>query len=544
MMGLRLFETRPEHPLADPGEAKRMLDSLPRDQPDEAVQELQHWLGTLRDFDGFGCDVRLALVNRLDEFARPLVAELFSGYLVQAHQRGRAEHKRQELLQAFCDNLSGAYARCVSDNEKGEARAKEIRDQLPLALGRAYRAAFFGSKVRAMLYLASSARRWSVLYQSIAFAEVAHFDATPVRLYEREVTSSPRIELLKLLGFELCASRELPPEQVELASRIIDRVARSFVWSHERSDGCTAVVDLACDVPPRFAREEAAAPGRRFFGAGPALARLAELEAAGARDLLADEVRFGPEFAATQIVTVIRHLLRYLGPTPPRRQSERERSAGHIHLLHGFQAICQSIATIDAGAKVALREDLKLGAKNQNSGLQVEAEAVEARPEAWTAVDRSAWGLGVSVPAGLGGWAQPGSLCAVREADDAPWAVALVRRMEATQAGQLRCGLQVLSKKPVSVWLRVLGRKGEEVSNWESSTGSFAYDYARAIVLADAPKVNDKPVLLLAGGKFVPDQICELVMGEHSRHIRLTEFLEEGADYVRAAFVWMARAKS
>jgi hypothetical protein len=37
--------------------------------------------------------------------------------------------------------------------------------------------------------------------------------------------------------------------------------------------------------------------------------------------------------------------------------------------------------------------------------------------------------------------------------------------------------------------------------------------------------------------------MCEIVMGEHSRHIKLVEFLEEGADYVRAGFAWLAPQK-
>lgn len=542
-MALHLFAARPEHPLADPGEAARVLDALPRDRPEDAVQELQHWLGTLRDFDGFACDERLALVKRLDEVARPLAAALFSEFLANAHLRGRSERRREELLQAFGDNLCGAYARCVSDNEKGEARAKEIRGELPLALGRAYRAAFFSAKVRAMLYLPAAKSRWPALYHLLAFAEVAHCDAVPARLYEREVVSSPRFELLKLLAFELIAARELPPEQVELASRVLDRVTRSFVWGLAPNAGCTALVDLASGAPPRFVAGEAPSGGRRFFGAGPALARLAEWEALSARDVLSDEVRFGPEFGATQIVTVIRHLLRYLGAKPPRRQAAREASVGRVEVLHGFDVICQSVAAIDVG-KAALREDLQVAVRKQHGGLQVEAEVAEARPEAWTALDRSAWGIGASAQGGTGAWAQPGSLCAVRDGAAAPWSVAIVRRMDAGSAGAVRCGLQVLSKKPVSVWLRVLGRQGQEVSNWESSTGSFAYDYTRAIVLPDAPKVGELPVLLLAAGKFVPEQICEIVMGEHSRHIRLAQFIEEGADYARAAFAWVPRAKS
>lgn len=541
-MALRLFAARPEHPLADPGEAARVIEALPRDRPEDAVQELQHWLGSLRDFDGFACDERLALVKRLDEVARPLAAELFAGFLAKARLRGRNERKREELLQAFGDNLCGAYARCVSDNEKGEARAREIREELPLALGRAYRAAYFAAKVRAMLYLPALRAQWPALYQPLAFAEVAHFDAVPVRLYEREVVSSPRAELLKLLAFELIAARELPPEQVELASRVLDRVARSFVWGLQPSAACTALVDLASAAPPRFVAGDAAAAGRRFFGAGPALARLAEWETLSARDVLSDEVRFGPEFGATQIVSVIRHLLRYLWAKPPRRQGSREASVGRIQVLHGFDAICQSVPAIDIG-KAALREDLEVAARKQQGSLQVEAEVADARPEAWIAVDRSAWGIGASAQGGLAAWAQPGSLCAVRDSPAAPWAVAIVRRMEAGAAA-VRCGLQILSKKPVSVWLRVLGRQGQEVSNWESSTGSFAYDYSRAIVLPDAPKAGELPVLLLAAGKFVPEQICEIVMGEHSPHIRLAQFIEEGADYARAAFAWVPRAKS
>jgi hypothetical protein len=82
------------------------------------------------------------------------------------------------------------------------------------------------------------------------------------------------------------------------------------------------------------------------------------------------------------------------------------------------------------------------------------------------------------------------------------------------------------------------------VSNWETSSGSFSYDYARAIVLPDAPKVDGKAMLLLEGGRFVPEQICELIMGEHSRHMKLAEFLEQGADYLRAAFAWMVPGKA
>ena len=65
----------------------------------------------------------------------------------------------------------------------------------------------------------------------------------------------------------------------------------------------------------------------------------------------------------------------------------------------------------------------------------------------------------------------------------------------------------------------------------------------RAIMLPDALKSHDHPVMILENKSYVPGQLCEVMMGEHSRHIKLGEFLEEGEDYVRTAFAWQQPGK-
>jgi hypothetical protein len=107
----------------------------------------------------------------------------------------------------------------------------------------------------------------------------------------------------------------------------------------------------------------------------------------------------------------------------------------------------------------------------------------------------------------------------------------------------LHCGIRIFSKRPVSVWLRVLGAGEHQAVNWETSTGSFSYDYLRAIMLPDALKSHEHPVMILENKTYVPGQLCEVMMGEHSRHLKLVEFLEEGEDYVRAAFEWQQPGK-
>jgi len=517
-MALRLFEKRPDHPLAERGELERVLAALKMAKPADALQEMQHWQGTLRDFDGFACDDRLALVKSLDDAARPLAAKLFAEFCAHMHRRDRGQRKRAQLLEAFWTNTAGAYARCVADNEQHGRRADDIRAELPVALARGYRNWALAAKVRAMMYLPAAPRDWLPLYRPFAFAELAHFATEAIHVYPKEVHSTPRAELAKLLAFCLAAPHELPPEQIELMARIVDRFAISFAMR--------------------------AAQGGYTIDGGPALPKLAELEKLSAKNLLTDELRFGAEFTPTQMVTVLRHLLRYLVAKPPRRGAQRVAVAGKVEIVRGFAAICQRVTAIEIGASNALKEDLDVAAAKAKGGLQMAAEAVEAVPEQWEVADQSEWGIGCKIPSDGGAWAEPGVLCGIRWRPQDPWGVAIIRRLDSSAAGAARCGLQILSKKPVSVWLRVLGREGQEVSNWESSSGSFAYDYARAIVLPDAPKVEGRPMLLLAGGKFVPEQICELIMGDNSRHIRLADFLEEGADYLRTSFAWMVPGKA
>ena len=544
-MALRLFEKRPEHPLAEKGELERVLAGLQASKPLDALHEIAHWLGTLRDFDGFACDDRLLLVKNLDDAGRPLVEEAFAAFYANAHTRDKNERKREELLELYWTNVSGAYGRCVADNERQEKRWKEIRAELPLALGRCYRAALLAAKTRCMLYRPAKPD-WLSLYRLVSFAELAHFATEAVQIYPREVRSTARAELTKLLAFIVAVPQELPPEQIELTARVLDRFAISFAWSAKQDEASTHSIDLNAGGPPRRIAGDEPPGARRYFGAGQALKKLAELEQLSAKNLLTDEMRFGAEFSPTQIVTVIRHFLRYAGEKPPRRAAQRAQSVGKLEVVRGFAAICQRVVAVDISSNAALQEDLEVArakAKGKQ-GLTVAADEVEAIPENWQLVDRSEWGMGCAVPAGLGAWAEPGVLCGIREKPTDPWGVAIIRRLDSDGAAGNRCGLQILSKKPISVWLRVLGREGQEVSNWESSSGSFAYDYARAIVLADAPKVDNHPVLLLEGGKFVPEQICEVVMGEHSRHLKLGEFLEQGSDYLRAAFGWMVAGKS
>ena len=130
-------------------------------------------------------------------------------------------------------------------------------------------------------------------------------------------------------------------------------------------------------------------------------------------------------------------------------------------------------------------------------------------------------------------------LCGIRVDEKSPWWVAIIRRVDAPEFGRVHCGLWIMSKKPIATHLRVIGNETHQAENWETSSGGFRYHYMRALLLPDTVKAHDRPVMLVERQPIWIGELCELMAGEHPRHIRLMELIEEGADYMRIGFSWM-----
>ncbi|MDP1906749.1 MAG: hypothetical protein Q8K85_00515, partial [Hyphomicrobium sp.] len=305
--------------------------------------------------------------------------------------------------------------------------------------------------MRQLRYIGSGAELWESPCRLFAYAEKTRLDHAAIVVYENELHSTIRAELLRMAGMSLAALHELPPEQVELAGRILGRFVTSFSWSAQALPNCNFVLDLAAATPPRQRDpDEALSPTKRYFGGGIALTKLEEIEGLVEKNLLAEEARFGAEFSPAQIVSVIRHLLIYLGPNPPQRRYARTAVTAPVAIIHGFAAISPRVKILDAGSGASIGDELNVE-QRQRSDMQLAAETPGAEPEVWTLRDRSEWGLGVEIPQGLGAWAEPGVLCAVRDND--AWWVGIIRSVEASDFGSMHCGLWIMSKRPIATHL-------------------------------------------------------------------------------------------
>ncbi len=538
---LKPFGGKSDHPLRDAEAAKELLAGLPEGVSLDSLEQISHWIESVKDAAGFACEDRLAVMCLLDAAGASHCGPLFKDFFGKIHQQDRGTRNTWDVLCEYWARLAEGYARCVADFEHGEKGAKNVAERMPFAAARALRAASVRFKLRYLRYVGIDPKWWAPLYRVYAFAELKQFETVPVVIYAHEVHTTVRAELQKVLLLFLAAPHEFPPGQIELAYRVLGRFAISFDWARAPHPECKFALDMGVGGSPSF-MPQAEAPGanRRFLGGGQALAKLAELRTLSEKNMLSEEMRFGAEFSPAQIITVIKHLETYLGLEPPQRRFERTKSVAKLSVVHGLKPICQRVTKIEMGSNVALSEDMDLKEKTANI-LKLVAEEIESTPESWLQQDQSEWGIGAVIPAGLGKWAEPGKLCGIQLAEQKNWWVGIVRRMD--QNDSVRCGIRIFSKRPVSVWLRVLGTGEHQAANWETSTGSFSYNYLRAIMLPDSLKSHDHPVMIIENQSYVPGQLCEVMMGEQSRHIKLVEFLEEGEDYVRAAFEWAQPSK-
>ena len=88
---LKLFESKPDHPMVSADAARRILADLAKTEPAAALEQIAHWAGTLRDVDGFSCDDRFEVATEVDAAGRERAGVVFAQFLERIHKRDREQ---------------------------------------------------------------------------------------------------------------------------------------------------------------------------------------------------------------------------------------------------------------------------------------------------------------------------------------------------------------------------------------------------------------------------------------------------------------------
>ena len=482
---LNLFSGgKADHPMANPKEARRILDTLPA-QELKALDELSHWQESVSTAAGFKPADRLQLTGALDDAAQPRLRKLARDYFAAQRPSRYQENLLWTQIHEYWRQAGLAWARSVdSFLQANDARG------LATAAVRALRALAQQIKWQHLRYGPIDPKVWGVINNVFNAAE------------SRGLADS-RVEFLKAAMFSSSSPDGLLPAEIELAEKLVSELAGGFALANAPARELLYWTDLAQPMAPvRMAKPPKPAATLRHFGPGGALARLQEivkkLEATGQVPSDLGLSGADPEMA----LEVLRHLALYWQPEPPARQHPRHAVKSRLAIAHGFDGVLEALG----GAGGSLDFGGKEGA------------------ESWIVDNVSAGGIGAVVPQMKGDWLRVGALLAMQPDGGANWVVGMVRRLSRTSNQEAKVGIQTLSRAPALAKFAMRGM-GEHVG-----------------VLLPSPVLGSgETSIALRAGIYARGQNLETEMqGQH--HVFMPQGSPEaGEDYELVRFRGMVR---
>lgn len=434
-MILNLFSSRPDHPLADPKELKRVIAELPLDNAFKSVDEVSGWFESLQHADDFRVDHYFEVVQQLDDAVQPHLRRLARDYLHSPRLSKSEERRLWAINFNYWGGISGLYAHSIeraAQNPKDKG-SEQLKPLLPLASARLLAARATQIKWVEYRYGPVSDDLWRTLGQDYLAAESASYAQKPLQLYPNQpgVTSVSQ-QYLQALVFHSSSMDSLMPLEIELADRLIGHFLPGFVFSNDCRPDSVYWIDAASGSPPvRLARHpKQLTPTLRFFSPGTATQALNELIRTVERGEVPDTLNLGGQYSAKIVLPVLRHLAMYWAAQPPLREHQRHMVKTRIAVLHGFD----DSFTVFAG------EVARLG-KERNA-------------ESWVVENVSLGGFGAGVEDLRGDWLKVGALLSMQPEGGENWVLGAVRRYSKDSDSHANVGIQSLSRQAQSVQLR------------------------------------------------------------------------------------------
>jgi hypothetical protein len=501
---------KPDHPMADAKQAKKLIAELPANDAAKALEEVTFWLDSIVRTEGFKLDYRYELFDWLDQAAKNHHRKLNQEYLATDRQEKFRENKLWTTVFEFWKMLSQAYGQCVEQFQSGASGAGAIKKDLPTIIARALRALTLQLKWILLHYGPIDDRMWSDLGRLYLFAEAKGMTTAPVEIYPgAHGQGTVQNEFLKALMLGVSSTDGLTPLKQEIAERTVAHFGELYTLQPKPAPGCNYFFDLSMRKPAARV-QKSIEPNKmtRYFGAGKALPALERLmQEIKVKDGMPSHVNLGGTYDLDLIQSVMQHLALYWSDHPPARGSERRKIATRLTVVHGFRQVVKSVAPAD--------DETSLDFQAKDSG------------ESWIVENVSEGGFGAIIPQVKGDWIKVGSLLGVQTETAQFWGAGVVRRMARDEYQQRRVGIQLLSKAVIPVKLSPAG----SVSSFNATRGGDP-----ALLLSTTPDKNSEIALLLRAGSFTPGQGLEMNVRGKPYYLMPSKLVEGGDDFDWAKF--------
>jgi len=506
---LKIFgSSKPDHPMADIKEARKILEQIPGNDSLKAIDEMFHWLESVRTVEGFKPEYRAELVQLIDDAAQVHARKLSREYLSAPRLSKFQEGRLWGAIHEFWKQSALAFATCIDLHATGAKGAEALKPLMPLLTVRALRALATQMKWQYVRYGPFEEPLWGVFAKIYALAESNKYAQTRVTPYASVPgESSPEQEFLRAVMLSASSPDSLLPLEMEIAERLIAHVSTSFTLVLEQQPDIAYWIDLATSQPPlRVARPPQHAPTLRFFAAGRAEQDLERLiQTVKATNAVPSGVNLGGTYDPQTVLAVLRHLATYWSAKPPARRSPRHNVKSRLKVTHGFDGV--------------------LAALTPAKSLDFDESLIES----WIVENVSAGGFGAAIPQIKGDWLRIGALVGLQPEGGDNWLIGIVRRLNRESAQQGAVGIQTLA------------RRGQTMQLWPEG-GSAGRDSDLGVLLdMAAPNGSPEVELLLRAGALVAGRNLEYQRDGKTFLLLTTAVEESGEDYDRVRFRQMMR---
>jgi hypothetical protein len=471
MLGI-FGSTQSGHPLADLKEARRIAAALPVGDAFASLEELAHWLESVRNEATFKPENRAQAVQILDEAGQPHARKLGREYLAAARQGKQQEQRLWNVIHAFWNEAALGYVTCLDAYATGAKGADGLKGSVALLGARALRALAQQLKWVQVRYGPMNERLWTMMSRTYALLESKKLARAKVVPYPGlGPESTPELEFVRAAMFSACSPDSLLPPEIEIAERVITQLSPGFLLVSQHQPETPYWIDLAQAAGPgRVARAPLPAPSIRFFGAGRAFAEIDSLaqHIRNTRDVPA-ALTLGGTCSPDTAIGVLEHLEQCWSPKLPERRHPRHRVKSRLTIAWGFEGIQEVLAPTNS---------LSFDGSNY---------------ESWIVENVSVGGFGALVPQVRGDWLRIGCLIAMQPEGGDNWLVGVIRRLSRPSLSQAAVGIQTLARGAVPVELRV-------------QMGNTATAGTESGILLDAHQLGGEVQVLLPPGVHAPGQ--------------------------------------
>lgn len=543
---------RSGHPLGNDAAIDVFLSDLPVGKPESVLLEIADWLADpARLALGLDQGAVLRAVKRLDEHAEAALEHAWAALL----GAGRFDHLAEQKLKTLETFYAGRHLAnrlCLDllDHNPGLG-GNSATNLKGLHAQRAICGLIGRLRIQHIRYRSPDAEWWQAATAIIASTQKSGVVNLKQLSYPKDVAnSSPWLEMLIALFFEISPLGNFTPQQMDLLMRVLRWLEPSFMVQDSYSPQSPYYVQLdRLTVPTRATASMPAEPNRVFIGTGMGYGRLISLRASVKKSGMPDWVT-ASHCSEDQALAVIDALVMHWSERPPQRRHQREQASAALRVVNGFASIRRMIAYSEfarSGRKVGYKSHLEM-LKFERRGFADTVE-VSARDEQrwenatpaetlamlesagdrqlmdeWALKDTSSSGLGASAPF-LRPWMVIGTYVGYRIAEELDWQIAIVRRIHRTPSGHPSIGLETGAETPRCAQVRGVRGVGGGDPWQDIERDGTGQGFRDAIVLS-----MSRSLLLLEPGVFKLGSILNLQVGGSRFAIRLLAVTHSNAD--------------